>query len=96
MSTDADYHDETVCSAIASQLKLDPKDVYNSMKDKESHMFQFIIYQVAVNKKEVWKEPILPFQDGRFDEAQFNQLKQCIVNAMQCQLNSIKSVPESE
>jgi hypothetical protein len=96
VSTDADYHDERVCSAIALELQLDPEGVYNLMKDKESRMLEFIEYQVAVNQQSVWTETILPFQEGRFDAAQFNILKNRVVNAMQDQPYLITFVPASK
>jgi hypothetical protein len=37
---------------------------------------------VAVEKKTVWTERILPFQVGRFDEAQFNKLYQRVIDAI--------------
>jgi hypothetical protein len=82
VSTNADHHNEKVCNAIAVDLKLDSKDVCNLMKKRESHMLEFIEYQVAVEKKTVWTERILPFQVGRFDEAQFNKLYQRVIDAI--------------
>jgi hypothetical protein len=92
VSTDEDYHNEHVCARIAADLGLSAADVYASMKDKESRMIEYIEYSVAVNGESGWTEHILPFQEGRFDEGQFNQLNRRVMEAIQGQQKPIAFV----
>ena len=91
--TDEDYHSEVVCYRIADLLGLDRLSVYQAMAGKESRMLEYIEYSVAVKGIPVWTEKILPFQERRFDEAQFNQINQRVRDAIQGMNRPIAFVP---
>ncbi|MBV9409732.1 MAG: hypothetical protein JO164_12970 [Candidatus Eremiobacteraeota bacterium] len=90
--TDDDWHTDAHCNAIAAELGLDAAAVRASMQTKESRYLEFITYSVSVNGQEVWSQRILPFQDQRFDEAQFRELNERVRRAIAGQRQLIKFV----